>query len=255
MTRWNNKINYYYFKKYLDPLGPLLKIGDILVLRTCPAQKVIQKRTLSVLYSDWQLPSPSPTSPYVCVSVCLSCKLKFYLLIAFNVIVYSSRMFKKVKEGSRRFKKVQEGSRMLKNVPECWLLVKSKPWNNNVMQLNSVSQGYTRLPMLTQGNPRLHAVPWAAGISMSLHAVPIEGMHFHDLAYSSIWACMKFLELACSYISLHAFPWTWDPRLPKVSQVPQGSMALHELACSKKRMHAVKRGCMPCSDTSLHAVT
>ena len=38
---------------------------------------------------------------------------------------------------------------------------------------------------------------------------------------------MKFHELACSYISLQAVPWTWDPRLLMVSQ---GSKALHELA-------------------------
>ena len=59
------------------------------------------------------LMSQSPTSPNVfCLSVC-------YLFTAFNVIVYSSRMFQNVPEYSRIFQNIPEYSRIFQNVPEC----------------------------------------------------------------------------------------------------------------------------------------
>ncbi len=42
-------------KKFGPPIGPLLKIGEILVFWTCPTQNVIRKKILeilSVLYLD-----------------------------------------------------------------------------------------------------------------------------------------------------------------------------------------------------------
>ena len=48
-------------------------------------------------------------------------------------------------------------------------------------------------------------------------------MQLHKLAYSSM--CKQFPKLACSYMSLHAFPWA--------------CMQLHKLAYSSLSLHAV----------------
>ena len=70
---------------------------------------------------SFQLRSCSSISPTVCVSVRLSVvKLKFYLVKAFYVIVYSSRMFQNISECSRMFQNVSECFRMLQNVAECF---------------------------------------------------------------------------------------------------------------------------------------
>ena len=75
----------------------------------------------------------------VCLSVCGQPEnLPYYILLQhpgcsrmFQNVPKSSRMFQNVPESSRKFKNVPESSRML-------TVSKSKPWNNNVMQLNSV---------------------------------------------------------------------------------------------------------------------
>ena len=62
---------------------------------------------------------------------------------------------------------------------------------------------------------------------------------------------MKFHELACNYISLQAVPWTWDPRLFKVSQGSQRSQGITwacvqfpEFTWSTMSLHAVPWACM-----------
>ena len=59
-------------------------------------------------------------------------KLKFYLLTAINVIVYSSRMFQNVSfqnvsEYSGMFQNVSECFRMFQNVPECSRMFQDVP--------------------------------------------------------------------------------------------------------------------------------
>ena len=59
---------------------------------------------------------------------------------------------------------------------------------------------------------------------MSLHAVSLACMQFHELACSSMslhtvpWASMQLQKLECSFMSLHAIPWAY--------------MQFNELACS-----------------------
>ena len=105
----------------------------------------------------------------------------------FQNVPECSRMFQNVPECSWMFQNIPKWSKMIQNVPVCSIMLtvgKSKPWD---------CLSFVLCPML---NSALHAssktrngVPWPC------ITVP--------------WTCIQLHELACSYISLHADPWTW----------------------------------------------
>ena len=158
-------------KVYSKPIE-FLWINQVIICRNYPSLNS-GTRSLNKLFGC------KDAAQQVLMSVCL-CETQVEILPSYS-IQCNSVQFQNVQECSRMFKNVQECSRML-------TVSKSKSWNNNVMQLNSIyvhSLGCPRLPKVAEGCRRLPKVRW--------HAV--------------LWDCRHFNGLACSSKSRNAVPW------------------------------------------------